>query len=188
MNCESAQDSSACSLYHSVVWSRPMWYMLTFSLPMYQFGLCDRLIQALQSWTLSQVQKILSSGGLLVDVAPTKNHFTFVCLVSLLKVMYFPMASWIWNKYRCHVSKLCCSLGIFFCRRGGAVLFSFILFSARNCRSENYMVSTRKLSFGSNRPKPGLVQDFSDIGKCSRQWGLHQSVISAGLLVPYYLG
>ena len=52
-----------------------IWYWLTCGSLMYQFGLCDKLIHSLHSWTLSQVQKILNSAGLLVDVDPTKNHY-----------------------------------------------------------------------------------------------------------------
>ena len=39
-----------------------------------QFDLFNELIQALLSLKLSQVQKILNSACLLVDVDPTKNH------------------------------------------------------------------------------------------------------------------
>ena len=37
-----------------------------------------RLIQSLLSWTLSLVQKILNSAGLLVNIDPTKNHFSMI--------------------------------------------------------------------------------------------------------------
>ena len=49
--------------------------LATVGWPMYQSGLNNRLIQALLSWILSQLWKILNSAVLLINVDPTKNQY-----------------------------------------------------------------------------------------------------------------